>query len=224
MLHPRDSCECEQQGYFHSGVPGVIAAMEDGRLAPGGVVERCDLCRRYPTDAAALDRLRELGLANGDADDAQTFSVHCFAVVRVKFPGVVASDARSAARQVRDRFDWDMHGEAAEFADDITELLVDVDGDSDFSRSQRFDSHLNQEGSASSRGVAWLLVINGEMSHQIEVCHSQESAFRLLYEYVQEQWEGTFGEEPIDFDPRLAVQRFFDAGQASYTLEDRTLL
>jgi hypothetical protein len=198
--------------------------MENGRLAPGAVVERCDLCRRYPTDAAARDRLRELGLANGELDDARTFSVHCYAVVRVKFPGVVASDARSAARQVRDRFDWDVHGDAAEFADDITELLVDVEGDSDFSRSQQFDGLLNEANGAFSRSVAWLLIINNEVCERIEVCGSQESAVRLLYEYVRERWEGTFGEEPIDSDPRLAVQRFFDAGQVSYTLEERTLL
>lgn len=224
MTHSRDPCECEQPGHFHSGVPGVIAHMDNGRLAAGAVVERCDFCRRYPTDADALARLRELGLANGQTAGEPTYSVHCYALVRVKFPGVVAGDARSAARQVRDRFDWDVHGGGAEFADEIAELLVDVEGDSDDSRSQRFDAELNEAGGAQSGGVAWLLVITGEMSHRIEVCGSQESAFGLLYEYVREQWDGTFGEEPIDPDPRLAVQRFFDAGPVSYTLEDRTLL
>jgi hypothetical protein len=56
-------CECEQPGAFCSGVPGILAHMEGGRLAPGAGVERCDLCRRYPSDEAALDRLRELGRA-----------------------------------------------------------------------------------------------------------------------------------------------------------------
>ncbi len=56
-------CECEKPGYFCSGVPGILAHIEDGRLAPGAKVERCDLCRRYPTDKAALARLRELGHA-----------------------------------------------------------------------------------------------------------------------------------------------------------------
>jgi hypothetical protein len=54
-------CECEKPGYFYSGVPGIIAPMENGRLAPGAEVERCDLCQRFPSDAAALARLRELG-------------------------------------------------------------------------------------------------------------------------------------------------------------------
>jgi hypothetical protein len=60
----RDSrCECELPGYFHSGVPGIIAHVENGRLAAGAAVERCDLCRRYESDEAALAKLRELGIA-----------------------------------------------------------------------------------------------------------------------------------------------------------------
>ncbi|HEY3963624.1 MAG TPA: hypothetical protein VGM05_03640 [Planctomycetaceae bacterium] len=56
-------CECEQPGYFYSGVPGIIARMEDGRLAEGATVERCDLCQRYRSDAEALVKLQELGIA-----------------------------------------------------------------------------------------------------------------------------------------------------------------
>jgi hypothetical protein len=56
-------CDCEFPGYFYSGVPGVIARVENGRLAEGASVERCDLCRRYPSDAAAREWLRELGIA-----------------------------------------------------------------------------------------------------------------------------------------------------------------
>ena len=56
-------CECEQPGHFCSGVPGIIARVENGRLAEGASVERCDLCQRFPTDAAALAKLRELGIA-----------------------------------------------------------------------------------------------------------------------------------------------------------------
>ena len=144
MPHPREPCECECPGAFYTGVPGVIAAMDNGRLAPGAVVERCDFCQRYPSDAVALARLRELGLVDADVAEAGTFSVHCYVVVRVKFPGVVAVDARSAARQILDRFDWDVHGGAAEFADDITELLVDFEGDSDFSRSCRFSPEMEE--------------------------------------------------------------------------------
>lgn len=56
-----DRCECEKPGYFCSGVPGIVARMENGRLAEGAVVNRCDLCQRYPSDGAAFEKLRELG-------------------------------------------------------------------------------------------------------------------------------------------------------------------
>lgn len=56
-------CDCESPGYFCSGAPGIIARVENGRLVEGAAVERCDLCRRYPSDAAALNMLRELGIA-----------------------------------------------------------------------------------------------------------------------------------------------------------------
>jgi len=54
-------CQCEQDGYFRSGVPGILAHMEDGRLADGAQVQRCDLCQRYESDEAALQKLKELG-------------------------------------------------------------------------------------------------------------------------------------------------------------------
>jgi hypothetical protein len=205
-------------------VPGIIGAMENGRLAADAVVERCDQCERYPTDAAALAKLQELGLAEANGSAARSFSVHCYALVRVKFPGVVADDPRSAARQVLDRFDWDVHGRGAEYADEISELLVDFDGDADFQRSLRFDADLKDVDAAVPRGAPWLLVISNGSYERIEVCASHESGFRLLHEYVREQWEGTFGDEPIDADPKAAVQRFFDVGPVSYTLEERSLL
>ena len=144
MPQAREPCDCEYPGAFHTGVPGILAAMEPGRLASGAVVARCAQCQRYRTDAAALAHLKVLGLTN--ATDVRTFSVHCYAVVRVKFPGVVACDARSAAQQVLDRFDWDVHGGDPEYADEISELLVDFDGDPDFSRSCRFSSNLEEIG------------------------------------------------------------------------------
>jgi hypothetical protein len=50
----RRRCECEAPGCFHSGQPGIIAHVEpDGSLAHDAKIERCDQCRRYPTDAAA---------------------------------------------------------------------------------------------------------------------------------------------------------------------------
>jgi hypothetical protein len=146
MPHVREPCDCECPGPYFTGVPGIIAAMEGGRVAPGAVVERCDQCQLFPTDKAALARLQELRLMDADTADARTFSVHCYAIVRVKFPGVVASNAKSAAQQVLDRFDWDTHGASAEFADDISELLVDFDGDPDFSRSCRFSANLEEIG------------------------------------------------------------------------------
>jgi hypothetical protein len=56
-----DRCECEKPGFFYSGIPGILAHMENGRLSEGAGVNRCDLCQRYPSDAAALEKLRELG-------------------------------------------------------------------------------------------------------------------------------------------------------------------
>jgi uroporphyrinogen-III synthase len=44
-------------------VPGILAHLENGLLAGGAKVERCDLYQRYPSDEAAYQRLRELGYA-----------------------------------------------------------------------------------------------------------------------------------------------------------------
>lgn len=55
-------CACEEPGSFCSGVPGILAHVENGQLAPGAKVERCDLCRRYASDEAAYRRLVELGM------------------------------------------------------------------------------------------------------------------------------------------------------------------
>lgn len=59
----KSPCACELPGFFQCGVPGVLAHLEEGRLAPGATVERCDLCGRFDSDEAALARLQELGLA-----------------------------------------------------------------------------------------------------------------------------------------------------------------
>jgi hypothetical protein len=56
-------CDCEFPGYFYSGVPGIVARVENGRLVADATVERCDLCQLYASDEAALARLRELGIA-----------------------------------------------------------------------------------------------------------------------------------------------------------------
>ena len=57
-------CECERPGCFCSGLPGILAHVENGHLAEGSKVERCDLCCRYPSDVAALEKLQELGIAS----------------------------------------------------------------------------------------------------------------------------------------------------------------
>lgn len=56
-------CECQEPGFFYSGVPGILAHMAAGRAARDAKVERCDQCQRYPSDGAALARMKELGLA-----------------------------------------------------------------------------------------------------------------------------------------------------------------
>jgi hypothetical protein len=60
-----EPCDCELPGPFCSGVPGILARVEDGRVVPGTEVQRCDACERYPSDESARDRLIELGLASG---------------------------------------------------------------------------------------------------------------------------------------------------------------
>ena len=54
-------CEREELGFFCSGVPGILTHLENGRLTERAVVNRCDLCQRYPSDEAPFARLRELG-------------------------------------------------------------------------------------------------------------------------------------------------------------------
>jgi hypothetical protein len=58
-----EPCDCEAPGFFHTGVPGILAHLAEGRVAPGALVERCDMCRRFGSDEEAKGRLRELGIA-----------------------------------------------------------------------------------------------------------------------------------------------------------------
>ena len=55
------ACACELPGPFCCGAPGILAHLENGRLAADAKVERCDLCCRYPSDEAALEKLQDLG-------------------------------------------------------------------------------------------------------------------------------------------------------------------
>ncbi len=63
LNEPDTRCHCELPGTFCSGVPGTLSHMEQGRIAPNSKVERCDICRRFPSDDAARERLVSLGLA-----------------------------------------------------------------------------------------------------------------------------------------------------------------
>jgi phage FluMu protein Com len=51
-----DECECELPGYFNSGLPGVLAHVENGKVT--SKVERCDTCLRYASDREAAVALR----------------------------------------------------------------------------------------------------------------------------------------------------------------------
>jgi hypothetical protein len=151
-------CDCERPSPFHSGVPGVLAMMNDeGRLAEGAIVERCDVCERFRSDADAFQRLVELGLADSSGGScAKAFTVRCIAVVRIEFPGVLAANAREAARQTLDRFDWDTHCRRAEFADEIAGLQVDSVHDGNRSQTATYDVGLNDVTEQSCPNCAWL--------------------------------------------------------------------
>jgi hypothetical protein len=56
-------CDCETPGFFYAGVPGILAHLKDGRVAPGALVERCDRCCRFASDEEALAKIQELGIA-----------------------------------------------------------------------------------------------------------------------------------------------------------------
>jgi hypothetical protein len=58
-----EPCDCEIPGFYCAGVPGILAHLKDGRVAPGALIERCDMCCRFASDEEAKVRLRELGIA-----------------------------------------------------------------------------------------------------------------------------------------------------------------
>lgn len=59
----REPCDCEAPGFFYAGVPGILAHLHEGHVAPGALVERCDQCQRFSSDEEAKSRLLELGIA-----------------------------------------------------------------------------------------------------------------------------------------------------------------
>jgi hypothetical protein len=72
------------------------------------------------------------------------YTVHCFVSVRVKLTDVEATSYRDAIEQAIAKFDWDLHRQEAEYADEFIEFLVDVDGDEAYSQSQWFDGCLKE--------------------------------------------------------------------------------
>jgi hypothetical protein len=59
-------CDCQLSGWFCSGVPGILARVENCQLVKGTEVERCDICMRYASDEEALQKLTELGITKAD--------------------------------------------------------------------------------------------------------------------------------------------------------------
>jgi hypothetical protein len=73
-LAPNMCVECETPDQpFYSGVPGILARVESGRLVPGSEVQRCDACERFESDDAALAKLRELGIAPAESGAQEPF-------------------------------------------------------------------------------------------------------------------------------------------------------
>ncbi|MDZ4683786.1 MAG: hypothetical protein SH850_01775 [Planctomycetaceae bacterium] len=135
-------CACERPSLFASGVPGILAHIVDGRLASDSSVECCPVCRRFPTVAAALARLEALGIAGERPSLSTSYTVHCLVMVCIKRTGIVAGTPREAARLARQSFCWEQHGQAVEFVDEIHEMLVDLEGVPDYSRSVAFTADL----------------------------------------------------------------------------------
>ncbi|MBX3436986.1 MAG: hypothetical protein KF861_05815 [Planctomycetaceae bacterium] len=137
-------CACMEPGYFRSGVPGVIAHLDNGRLAPGAKVERCDHCRRYPDDDAARRKLVELGLVWQQDVPLHRYTVHVYATVRLTFGELEAVSHEAAARMADELFDWDRHKGRAEYADEVTEYLVDLAGDLGYAHSRRLNAEFEE--------------------------------------------------------------------------------
>ena len=97
-------CDCEQPGDFYCGVPGILAHVEEGRVAADFDVERCDQCRRYPSDASARQVLRSQGLLD-EHEPGQTYAVQGNVTLRFKLTQVRAASHVGAARHARQLFD-----------------------------------------------------------------------------------------------------------------------
>ena len=74
-----------------------------------------------------------------------SFTVNCFAVVRVTFPGIIAASDKDAARRVIEQFDWDVHGSKGEYTGEWAGVRVDADGDDNNCRTVEFDATLQRK-------------------------------------------------------------------------------
>ncbi len=70
----RPRCLCEEPGYFKSGVSGIIAHLENGIVL--SKVERCDACRRYPSDVEARLALLRRGFRAKYSNSVELF-IYC---------------------------------------------------------------------------------------------------------------------------------------------------
>ena len=123
--HNQYRCECELPGQFCSGVPGILAHLENGLLPEGATVERCGLCCRYASDAAALEKLQELGYAppvivdhcdaekQGAEDDGRSHTIE-----------VLLSKAEAAGLEPED-LDEAVHERAASIAANVNNSGMD---------------------------------------------------------------------------------------------------
>jgi hypothetical protein len=132
----RPTIRKSSQGRLHELENTTMKSDEATQLIERGIAARNEAQHAAPAD--------ECGVAGSISDDLKSFTVHCYAVVRIKFPGVLANSAKEAAERVMDRFDWDAYGQEAEFADHFTGALVDVDGDDEYLQSVVFDSQLQE--------------------------------------------------------------------------------
>jgi hypothetical protein len=125
--------------------------MEEGHVVLDCRVERCDFCERFPSDAAAEAKLREVGLflpsdrrAIPPEEFGEAYAVYCHAVLRVKLSPIWASDPRDAARRALSLFNWDRHEPQAEFAGEFAGFLVERDIGSGTVGTVHFNSKLEE--------------------------------------------------------------------------------
>jgi len=96
--------ECEYEGFYNSGVPGVLAHVEDGQFYG---VERCDACELYATDELAEQALIAAGI-----EKAPLKPYHVYHTRQVsRFATFMAASEEHALEQARavdeNESDWE---------------------------------------------------------------------------------------------------------------------